>query len=350
LELKHQLKFPSECGKPRSIAWNGSQLFIGTTQNSIYQDGINETWKAVTQGHAEELWALASHPSAPMFLTGDKTVYLYDAITHSTAWKIKLQEKAQSATFSPRGELIIIGTESGKWICVNTDTLEIIANDKSGVKPLQVVKFSPCGQLLAIGSKDSFIYIYEVSKDNKFTKIGKCEGHSSYITHLDWSADSQYIHSNSGDYIPLIWQARDCKTICISPEVCEIKWFTHTCVLSLNTLGIWSRGVDGTDINACARSRSHKYLATGDDFSKVKLFKFPVHNQIADHKVYGGHCSYVTGVTFLHNDTHLISIGGIDTAVIQWAIELSQSMSQSVTECDLFSHVQVERTYSVERT
>ena len=26
------------------------------------------------------------------------------------------------------------------------------------------------------------------------------QGHSSFITHLDWSVDSQYLVSNSGDY------------------------------------------------------------------------------------------------------------------------------------------------------
>ena len=26
------------------------------------------------------------------------------------------------------------------------------------------------------------------------------QGHASFITHIDWSADGQYIRSNSGDY------------------------------------------------------------------------------------------------------------------------------------------------------
>lgn len=26
------------------------------------------------------------------------------------------------------------------------------------------------------------------------------QGHSSFITHIDWSEDSQYLRSNSGDY------------------------------------------------------------------------------------------------------------------------------------------------------
>lgn len=35
---------------------------------------------------------------------------------------------------------------------------------------------------------------------------------------------------------------------------------------------------------------------------------------------YGGHSSHVTAVTFLHDDTRLISTGGKDTAIMQWAV------------------------------
>lgn len=33
--------------------------------------------------------------------------------------------------------------------------------------------------------------------------LGFFQGHSSFITHLDWSVDGQFIRSNSGDYAVL---------------------------------------------------------------------------------------------------------------------------------------------------
>lgn len=39
--------------------------------------------------------------------------------------------------------------------------------------------------------------------------------------------------------------------------------------------GIWSEGVDGTDINAVARSHDGKLLVSADDFGKVHLFSYP---------------------------------------------------------------------------
>jgi microtubule-associated protein-like 1/2 len=36
--------------------------------------------------------------------------------------------------------------------------------------------------------------------------------------------------------------------------------------------------------------------------------------------IYGGHSSHVTNVSFLHDDSRLISTGGRDTSVMQWAL------------------------------
>ena len=40
---------------------------------------------------------------------------------------------------------------------------------------------------------------------------GKCSGHTSFITHIDWSTDSNYLRSNSGDYELLYWEVPACK-------------------------------------------------------------------------------------------------------------------------------------------
>ena len=58
------------------------------------------------------------------------------------------------------------------------------------------MEYSPCGKYLAVGSHDNWIYIY----DQSYSLVGTCKGHCSFITALDWSADSKYIRSNCGAY------------------------------------------------------------------------------------------------------------------------------------------------------
>jgi WD40 repeat protein len=85
--------------------------------------------------------------------------------------------------------------------------------------------------------------------------------------------------------------------------------------------GIFPPLADGSDINAVERSQDHTIVATGDDFSKVKLFRYPNPIEKAPFKEYTGHSSHVTNVSFSRNQfgqKHLISTGGRDKAIFCW--------------------------------
>jgi len=137
---------------------------------------------------------------------------------------------------------------------------------------------------------------------------------------IDWSVDSEYLMSNSGDYELLTWHAHSCKQVTQVQQLRELIFQTNTCCLSLNTLGIWNGSYDGTDINACTCSVTKKLCCCVDDLGKVNLFSYPCNTPKAEKRVYNGHSSHVTNVVFINNDTRIITIGGNDMAILQWAI------------------------------
>ncbi|XP_075233880.1 echinoderm microtubule-associated protein-like 2 isoform X2 [Lycorma delicatula] len=317
----------------------GSQLLVGSTKNCILIGSLPLGFSPAVLGHTDELWALAAHPSLSQFLTAgfDRIVQLWDCMAHSVVWSKDIAEQAQSAAFSPDGSVIIVGCVSGRWLVMDSETREVYSAHTDGNEPIQVVRYSPDGRLLALGSRDNNIYIYQVNEDmRKYSRVGRCTverkrrrsmsslisilGHSSFITHLDWSKDSEYLRSNSGDYELLYWNPGLCRQIPQSSSLRDVEWDTQTCVLSFTTVGIWPEGADGTDVNSCEKSHSNHILATGDDFGKVKLYSYPVCQPKSLNHTYGGHSSHVTSVTFLHDDSRLISIGGKDTSVLQWSI------------------------------
>ncbi|XP_058471095.1 echinoderm microtubule-associated protein-like 1 isoform X6 [Solea solea] len=318
------VEVPELFGPIRTIAeGRGETMLIGTTKNFVLQGNLDGEFMPITQGHTDELWGLAVHPCKPQFLTcgHDRQVSLWHSSTHQHIWTKNLEDAAQSAGFHPTGAVVAIGTQTGRWLVLDTDSKDLVTMHTDGNEQLSAMCYSPDGNFLAIGSHDNYIYIYAATENGrKYSRVGKCSGHSSFITHLDWSVDSQYLVSNSGDYEILYWIPSVCKQVVSVEATRDIEWATYTCTLGFHVFGLWPDGSDGTDINAACRSCDKSLLVTGDDFGKVHLFSYPCSQFRAPSHVYSGHSSHVTNVTFLHDDSYLVSTGGKDMSVMQWRI------------------------------
>uniref|UniRef100_A0A3P9BI47 EMAP like 1 n=1 Tax=Maylandia zebra TaxID=106582 RepID=A0A3P9BI47_9CICH len=318
------VEVPELFGPIRTIAeGRGESVLIGTTKNFVLKGSLDGEFMPITQGHTDELWGLAIHPWKPQFLTCgyDRQVCLWDSSSHQLIWSKSLEDAAQSAGFHPSGAVVAVGTQTGRWLVLDTDSKDLVTMHTDGNEQLSVMRYGPDGNFLAIGSHDNYIYIYAVAENGrKYSRVGKCSGHSSFITHLDWSVDSQYLVSNSGDYEILYWIPSVCKQVVSVETTRDIEWATHTCTLGFQVFGLWPDGSDGTDINAVCRSNDKSLLVTGDDFGKVHLFSYPCSQFRAPSHVYGGHSSHVTNVTFLYDDSYLVSTGGKDMSVMQWRI------------------------------
>uniref|UniRef100_A0A8C9YII7 EMAP like 1 n=1 Tax=Sander lucioperca TaxID=283035 RepID=A0A8C9YII7_SANLU len=318
------VEVPELFGPIRTIAeGRGETVLIGTTKHFVLQGSLDGEFMPITQGHTDELWGLAVHPWKHQFLTCgyDRQVCLWDSSSHQLIWTKSMEDAAQSAGFHPSGAVVAIGTQTGRWLVLDTDSKDLVTMHTDGNEQLSVMCYGPDGNFLAIGSHDNYIYIYAVAENGrKYSRVGKCSGHSSFITHLDWSVDSQYLVSNSGDYEILYWIPSVCKQVVSVETTRDIEWATHTCTLGFQVFGLWPDGSDGTDVNAVCRSSDKSLLVTGDDFGKVHLFSYPCSQFRAPSHVYGGHSSHVTNVTFLYDDGYLVSTGGKDMSVMQWRI------------------------------
>lgn len=318
------VEVPESYGPIRTIAeGRGETVLIGTTKNFVLRGSLDGEFVPITQGHIDELWGLAVHPWKTQFLTcgSDRQVCLWDSSCHQLIWTKTLEDAAQSAGFHPSGCVVAVGTQTGRWQVLDTDTKDLVTVHTDGNEQLSVMRFGPDGNFLAIGSHDNYIYMYAVGDSGrKYSRVGKCSGHSSFITHLDWSVDSQYLVSNSGDYEILYWIPSVCKQVVSVETTRDIEWSTCTCPLGFQVFGLWPDGSDGTDINAVCRSNDKSLLVTGDDFGKVHMFSYPCSQFRAPSHAYGGHSSHVTNVSFLQDDSCLVSTGGKDMSVMQWRI------------------------------
>lgn len=257
-----EVEVPEDFGPVRTVAeGRGDTLYVGTTRNSILLGSVHTGFSLLVQGHVEELWGLATHPSRAQFVTcgQDKLVHLWSSETHQPVWSRSIEDPARSAGFHPSGSVLAVGTVTGRWLLLDTETHDLVAIHTDGNEQISVVSFSP------------------------------------------------------GDPVT-------CKQITSADTVRNVEWATATCVLGFGVFGIWPEGADGTDINAVARSHDGKLLVSADDFGKVHLFSYPCCQPRALSHKYGGHSSHVTNVAFLWDDSMALTTGGKDTSVLQWRV------------------------------
>jgi microtubule-associated protein-like 6 len=232
-----------------------------------------------------------------------------------------LKQKVRSVAFSPDGNQIAAGLVNGGLLVVHSSSLLRIVERKDRAEAIQQLKYSPNGEYLAVGSRDNYIDIYKVSTEyHGWKRIGVCSGHSSYITHIDFSCDSSMLQSNDGAYDHLVWSVPNGHRATSEGALLKTEWWSWTCTKGWPVVGIFPPYADGTDVNAADRTNSQTIVATGDDFGKVKIFRYPCTVEGAGFKEYKGHSSHVTNVMFSCDDRSLCSVGGMDLTLMQWQL------------------------------
>lgn len=285
------------------------------------------------EGHFdEELWGLcvSQDPTRHEFYTGgqDKLVIKWDADKRRMAAKKKMEGPVSCLDVS-RQNWLAVGLKNGVvnlLDCKNLSVIKKISNHKNPDKDvLSTIKFSPDGSQLAVGycPPISKVYLYDVVAD-KTKKLGECKGSSTRIVSVDFSVGGDLVLATSIE--PLFYKTPGCGQTWASTVKGE-SWATMNSKYTWFTQGIWPPCSDGSDVNTVDRSNCKKFLATGDDFSKVKVFRYPVCNKRQMYSSYKGHSSHVTAVKWSPDDKLLYSTGGLEKSIIQWSINKYEDYS-----------------------
>lgn len=304
------------------------------TENAITPANLT----SLVQGHnLDELWGYSSHPFQPMFCTtgDDRTLRIWSIHSRAQIGYISLGGPSRACSYDPLGLCIAVGyggkVGGKKSTLVKEGTVRLYSASCEydmlfevfdSKKSISDVKFTSSGSVLAVGSHDTNVYIYDVQRDAgscslklkfKFTK------HNAAIAHIDLSMDGKYMQSCCNAYELLFSDLLSGKHISSAKELRDVKWDTWSSTIGWPCQGIWESGYDGSDINAVARSNSGHLLASGDDFSKVKIYMYPTLNPDSARKLcLTGHSSHVTNVGWTVGDECLITVGGEDKCIFQW--------------------------------
>jgi WD40 repeat protein/Ca2+-binding EF-hand superfamily protein len=306
------------------------KLLVGTRSGEIAEitPGQANKGKVHLKGHFDrELWGLSVHPSNDEYITCGEDFLLakWNMSTRKQVSNYMLKFQAKTTDICPKGKSIAVGCTNGTVIIFDYATLKEIKSIKPSSKEISIVRYSPDGSQLAVGAHDARIYMFNVSKGYPLENSRICKGHHSTITHLDFSKNSKVLMSNCTSYEILFWDVDSCRqdTRGASNNKNE-EWASWTCTLGWPVQGVFPPCTDGTDVNSVDRCKEGGLIATGDDFGKVNLFRYPCLKGSANLK-FVGHSSHVTCVKFSANSKYLISIGGNDKSIFQWKVEMDNA-------------------------
>jgi len=186
------------------------------------------------------------------------------------------------------------------------------------------LRFSPDAAYLAIGCADAIIYLYATGS---FQLVTMCRGHSSAITHIDWTEDSTVLRSNCQGHELRFWDVPSGQQISVASACRDLPWASFGVTLGWHCQGIFRNRADGTGVQSVDRSPGGTLLATVDDFGSVNLHRYPcVHPQSkllpSNRREFAGHASAAlacrwAGVSGADGEL-LLTIGGLDLSLFQW--------------------------------
>ena len=164
-------------------------------------------------GHKDNIWSVAFSPDGKMLASGsfDRTLKFWDPSKNKILCDLKRSSEIWSIAFSPNGRMLA----SGDTACTITLFGVPTSTAKSGkfdVKEIKILQghggdvfglsFSPDNKLLASGSHDNTVKIWDV-------KSGEClhtlTGHNHLTFSVAFSPDGKMVASGSFDKTIKLW-------------------------------------------------------------------------------------------------------------------------------------------------
>mmetsp|Transcript_14846 Transcript_14846/g.16552 ORF Transcript_14846/g.16552 Transcript_14846/m.16552 type:complete len:723 (+) Transcript_14846:49-2217(+) len=325
----------------RAIDFNEGTLLVGDRDGSIVQIDENDEITTLMKSHNDgETWGLDLLDDGRIITSGDDNkvmVWSLEERTHLAQGIVseinKKSRKGKAASLTKHaaskcaravaansggnGNVAVASNAGIITIRESVDSLEgEIAKMTDSDEWIEVLAYSPCGTMLAAGSHDNNIYIYDVEDD--YSLKATCQAHNSYVTSVDWSEDSTSIRSVCGAYELLFFDSESGQQDPSGASAnTDTIWATNSAKFGWLVDGIFPGNTDGTHVNHVDFSDDMSLLLTADDYGLVNIYRNPARKGHTP-RSYRAHSEHVVRARFTPGGERIVSIGGYDKTIMIW--------------------------------
>ncbi|WP_017662245.1 TIR domain-containing protein [Baaleninema simplex] len=241
-----------------------------------------------------------------------------------------------SVNFSPNGKILASGSGDNTIKLWNVETGEEIRTLERHKAEVFSTHFSPDGKILASGSSDNTIKLWDVETGEEIRTL---DGHQNVVSSISFSSDGKILASGGWDNTVKLWSVETGKEIRTLEGhqnwVDSINFSPNGKILASSgsdkTIKLWDvesgeeiRTLEGhqSRVKSLDFSPDEKILASGSFDKTIKLWNIETGEEL---RTFNGHKNKVFSINFSPTGKTLIS-GSSDNTIKLWDVESSEEI------------------------
>ncbi|HUG35277.1 MAG TPA: hypothetical protein VMJ90_10950, partial [Anaerolineales bacterium] len=247
-------------------------------------------------------------------------------------------ETVTSVAFSPDGKILASGSADDNILLWDMDTSQLIGQLPGHKDDVSSLAFSPDGKILASGSADATIALWDVEE---LQRIAHLKEHTSYVSSVAFSPDGKILASGGYDNTIIFW---DVETGQLLDQLKEQSSYVSSIAFSPDgsilasaggdqAINVWSVDsfrligrlpIEISSVSSVAISPDSQILASANSDYTISLWDL---NSLEPIGVLEGHTSFINSIAF-KPDSRILASGSYDNTIILWNVESLQSIGK----------------------